>query len=162
MTPLTRPGAAAVACLLLLVASCAREPVRCVLCHMEVPAQTLTMATIDGKRQVICDPRCALTHRAQAGRAVRLDRVTDLATGAALDPRAAFYVTGSDTAPDAKGADRAGMRMWPAAQASLQWHRCLPSIVAFSTEDAARAHVRTHGGRVATYASLGFDAPPSR
>jgi hypothetical protein len=136
--------------------ACAREPARCALCRMVVPAETVTIAAIDGHRQTICDPRCALTYRQQTGRGVRLERVTDLETGDALDPRTATYVTGSDLAPDAPSAERTGMRMWPAAQASLQWHRCLPSVLAFRSEDAALRFVAAHGGRLAAYDTLGF------
>jgi hypothetical protein len=139
-------------------AACARPPATCAFCEMEIPAETRTTAIVDGKPQLVCDPRCALTHQGQTGQPVSLARVTDLPSGVALDPRQAFYVMGSDTAPDARGAERAAMRMWPAAQASLQWHRCLPSVLAFRDRDTALRHVRDHGGRIASYTELGFTA----
>jgi hypothetical protein len=134
--------------LLLLASGCAREPVRCALCRMIVPAETHTVARVDGRPQTICDPRCALTHQAQTGRPVRLVLVTDFESRRALSPAEAHYVTGSDTAPDAQHDDRSHMRTWPAGQASLAWHRCLPSVLAFASRDAAVRYATAHGGRV--------------
>jgi hypothetical protein len=46
---------------------------------MVIPAETRTTAIVGGTPQVVCDPRCALTHQKQMHRAVSLARVRSAA-----------------------------------------------------------------------------------
>ena len=130
-----------------------RAELRCAYCGMELSAATRTVVVDNGQRKVVCDPRCALTERRQSGRRIGLAQVTDFETGRAITPAAAHYVTGSDVAPDVMDARR---RTWPSDTAELHWHRCLPSIVAFASRDAADRFQGRHGGSVTTLRELGF------
>lgn len=123
----------------------------CHFCQMLVPEETRTVVEVDGARRLACDPRCVLTHERQTGRQVRFVESTDFDTRRPLDPAHAWYVSGSDIAPDASA-----MRMRPSPEttADLHWHRCLPSVLAFATREAAERFQRAHGGRVETLARL--------
>jgi hypothetical protein len=136
-------------------AACSR-PQTCDICAMQVSPGTRAVIDDHGRRRVVCDPRCALTYQQQTGARVALREVRDFGDRRPLDPATAWYVTGSDTAPDARTTT---MTTWPAAEpASLQWHRCLPSVLAFRTRDEAERFREQHGGQVMTLAELGFGA----
>jgi hypothetical protein len=151
-----RLGASAgVAVILALgAAACQREPARCAICHMVIPGDTYTVVHYDGTAHQVCDPRCALTMQEQTRTRVRLDVVTDFQNGARFDPADAFFVTGSDTAPDSH---TAAVRTWPGTTAHLHWHRCLPSVLAFRSRESAVAFQKGHGGRVVRLDDLGFE-----
>lgn len=151
-----RPAAIVTLALLLLAPlSCRGEPDRCAICHMLIPADTYTGVAMNGQRQIVCDPRCALTYQEQTGKSVALEVVTDFRSRARLDPRDAVYVTGSDVAPDSH---TTAVRAWPATTAELHWHRCLPSVLAFRSREDAEAFRREHGGRLTSFVELGFAA----
>jgi len=136
-----------------LAVGCRRAPEpACAICEMPIPSRTVTSVEIDGIARQVCDPRCALTHQRQARQAIRLIRVTDFESGEALDPREAFYLTGSATAPDVV---REAIRTTQ-DPAYLQWHRCLPSVLAFRTQEAATVYQRRHGGEVQRFEALGY------
>lgn len=132
------------------LAACRQAPV-CHFCRMVVPEETRTLVEVDGTRRLACDPRCVLTYERQAARQVRFVESTDFETRRPLDPARAWYVTGSDIAPDASAAR---LRPSPETTADLHWHRCLPSVLAFATREAAERFQRAHGGRVETLARL--------
>ena len=153
--PFTRVAVRAVA--MLVGSACHREPERCAICFMPIPPETRAVVSVDGgKPRVTCDPRCPLTFREQTGRSVGLTLVTDFESGAGLDPSSAFFVTGSDLAPDAH---TAAIRATPNDAAYLHWHRCLPSVLAFRTREAAARFQQQHGGTATTLTGLGFATP---
>jgi len=127
---------------------------------MPIPAETAATVVVDGRDVRVCDPRCALTHQQQTGAPAVLDSVTDFESGSALDPARAFYLTGSDTAPDV-GQVRVSKPMEPIYR---EWHRCLPSVLAFGSRAAALRYEERHGGTVQTLSDLGLasSAPPAR
>ena len=138
--------------------ACRRAQPLCEFCRMPIPAATAATVVVDGREHQVCDPRCALTHQEQTGEPTALGTVTDFESEAALDPARAFYLTGSDTAPDV-GQARVSKPMDPIYR---EWHRCLPSVLAFSSRGAAVRFEERHGGRVQTLAELGLGAGSSR
>lgn len=118
---------------------------------MAFHAETRTVVNDNGQRKVVCDPRCALTEIRQTRRWIVFKQVTDFDTRRAIDPASAFYVTGSTVAPDVMDAR---MRTWPSETAQLHWHRCLPSILAFASRDAAERFQHAHGGTVVAFEAL--------
>ena len=149
------PGALALAAALagaLAASSCRRAQPICEFCRMPIPAETAARVEVDGHVHQVCDPRCALTHQQQTGEASRLVRVTDFESGQPLDPARAYYLSGSDTAPDVH---QETLRQ-PMDQVYREWHRCLPSVLAFASRDAAVRYQRLHGGRIETLGELGY------
>ncbi len=133
---------------------CQREEARCAICYMPIPRETRALIRVEGgSPKAVCDARCPLTFQEETGRKVELLQVTDYLTGEQLKAEKAFYVTGSNVAPDAH---TEALRTTPADTAYLHWHRCLPSIIAFRTREEALRFQRAHGGRVMALPELGF------
>ncbi len=131
---------------------CARRQPVCEFCRMPIPAGTEAQVEVDGRVHQVCDPRCALTHQQQTGEVSRLVRVTDFETGRAIDPARAYYLSGSDTAPDV----RSEASRQPMDPIYRDWHRCLPSVLAFASREAAARYQSVHGGRIETLGELGY------
>ncbi len=129
------------ACLL----SCAARPERCFICQREVhDSVRTTLRLASGKSVVACCPRCALHYQEEPDNRVRGIRVTDYAGGRRLPFSGAFLVEGSDETPcmhrHAALTDESKTRM------QVCYDRCMPSLIAFKDETAARAFVAGHGG----------------
>lgn len=136
--------------------SCQREETRCAICYMPIPEQTRAVVRVEGgPPKHVCDARCPLTYQQETGHKVELVQVTDYDTRVPLNPAHAWYVTGSDVAPDAH---TQALRTTPADTAYLHWHRCLPSVLAFHERAAAVRFQQRHGGTLMTLADLGFAA----
>ena len=138
----------------LVTSGCRRAPAVCALCQMAIPAGTAATVVVDGERRQVCDPRCALTHQQQTGAPAALVTATDFETGEPLAPERTFFLTGSEMAPDA-GREVLPGRMEPVYR---EWHRCLPSVLAFRSRAAAARYQERHGGVVQTLSELGFAA----
>ncbi len=137
-----------------VVPGCVERQEVCDICGVPIPEHThAVVRTTDGDVLSVCDPRCSLTYQEQTGEALVLTRVTDFETGAPLEPSGAVYLTGSDVAPDAH---QETLRAKPNDVAERHWHRCLPSVLAFATRDAADRFRTRNGGEVITLAALGF------
>jgi hypothetical protein len=131
---------------------CRRSEPLCDFCRMPVPARTAASVDVAGVRHRVCDPRCALTHQRQTGVGTTLVAVTDFDTGRPLAPERAVYLSGSDTAPDV---GRESLRK-PADAVYREWHRCLPSVLAFADRGAAERFRARHGGVIRTLGELGY------
>lgn len=124
----------------------------CDVCYRPLHTATYYEITFEsGETQKTCCPRCGL--RFQKGRNDIVSVETaDFDSGKRLDAENAFFVENSDVhlccGEQLVEKDRSG------TQYELAWDRCLPSLVAFTTKEAAEAFLREHGGRVRTYAEL--------
>jgi len=123
---------------------CARQAERCWVCDREIHAGVLATITLaDGKRVHACCPRCALHYQAETrNRASRIE-VTDFAGGRVLPLAAAWLVEGSDATPclhhpPVEAETRSPLKVC--------YDRCMPSLIAFASGDAARAFMTDHGG----------------
>jgi len=143
---------ALVVCGLTAVSACRRAQRLCEFCRMPVPEATAASVVVNGREVQVCDPRCALTHQQQTGQPTTLETVTDFESGRPLDPAQAFFLTGSDTAPDV-GQVHVSRPMEPIYR---EWHRCLPSVLAFASRTAAVRYEERHGGTVQTPVELGL------
>lgn len=129
----------------------AGEPATCQVCRRAIHAGSKTVATVGGKREVFCCPACALTEARQSGASFRVLSLTDFSSGEAIRPDEAWVVQGSDVnlcyEPEA--------RFMPDKH-PLERHfdRCQPSLLAFASEEAARAFARDHGGVPVRFAAL--------
>ncbi len=99
---------------------------------------------VAGERLPTCCIRCALTAERQGVKA-RLVEVSDFASGAALAPEAAFYVSGSPVV--------LCERHEPKLDAEKHvyqpvFDRCEPSILAFGRREQAEEFARRQGGAV--------------
>ncbi len=102
-----------------------------------------TVIEVNGKTLNACCARCALTYAAQTGKTVRILQVTDFATGRLISASGAFFVDGSRMEVCSLPRSRRGNDFGP------YWRlfdRCAPSLIAFASEDRARAFMAHYGG----------------
>ena len=98
-----------------------------------------------------CCLSCALTYGRQTHKPVTILSVTNHDGGAPLDPQQAVFVVGSNVSP----CTHATLEMGPEKEAyPVHWDRCLPSILAFASAEAAAAFRAQHGGHVRTLDEL--------
>ena len=124
----------------------------CQACHRAIHGETYYRVFLDGGEiEHVCCPRCGL--RFQQGRddVVGAD-ASDFHTQERIDAERAFYVEDSAVVlcrhDERLKEDRTGV------QYQLTWDRCLPSLVAFSSREAAEAFRNDSGGVIKTYAEL--------
>jgi hypothetical protein len=140
-----------------LVAGCARPPEVCDACGREVhPALRVTLR-LEGKRDLhACCPRCALHFRDESEAEVSGVTVSDYASEVPLDLESAWLVEGSDEIPCVRHAPTAGEGGAPLHRC---YDRCVPSLIAFAGETAARAFVQEHGGRLRPPGDMPYAKP---
>jgi hypothetical protein len=120
-----------------------RPPADCQICGRPIHATMDTVAEENGKKLYACCPRCVITMAVQTGRHVKLIRVTDFDTRKALDPAQAYYVEGSQVNVCSSPPMMRGQERVPYERT---FDRCSPSVIAFATEDKARAFIARNGG----------------
>lgn len=118
----------------------------CPVCLRHEHKESMVRFQAEGERVTqACCLSCALTYGRQARKPVTIVSVTDHASGASLVPAKATFVVGSDVSP----CTHTMMHMGAEKEAyPVHWDRCLPSILAFATPEAAQAFRAVHGGRV--------------
>lgn len=123
---------------------------RCKLCAEEIhEGMHYTVALSDGSKIKTCCPTCGLHLQIHNPDKVVSAYATDYATGKTIDAAQAFYVEGSDV----HHCDpQRMMRNETGGIYTMAWHRCDPSLVAFSSRTAAEAFQAQHGGRFVTHA----------
>lgn len=127
------------------------SPETCDVCYRPMHQETFYRIHLKGgETKDVCCPRCGL--RFQEGRDdVVGAEVTDFDTKRHVDAADAYYVENSPVhfcAHESVQKDRSG------AQYQVAWDRCLPSLIAFSTREAAERFQRTNGGDIKTYEEL--------
>jgi hypothetical protein len=138
----------------LLASSCSGTAV-CDVCRRdECAALAFRIEYADGGAQETCCPRCGSHAVAESGgrRVARL-LARDFATGHSIDARTARYVEGSDLEHCAAARES---RSSSDCCRVLEYDRCLPSLVAFATDEQAAGFVKQHGGRPRRFEDLRF------
>lgn len=125
----------------------------CPLSGRPIQPQTRALVTIGGKDYETCCVRCAITEAQQTGKPLRIRKVADFDTRKLIDPAKAWFVESSDV--------NFCMRLSPATESPGRetvhlraFDRCSPSVLAFSSEQDARAFQRQHGGTVKRLSGL--------
>ncbi len=148
--------------LLTSLAACAHRPEKCWICQREVHDSVRTTLTLaSGENVVACCPRCAMHYQEEPDNRVREIRVTDYAGGSSLPFSHAFLVEGSDETPCLH--HHTGMADESKTPMQVCYDRCMPSLIAFKEETAARAFAAEHGGRTYPPGTFpGLPAPATR
>jgi len=123
---------------------------QCDICGRGIHAgHEATLLMKDGTKLNACCPRCAL-HRLEHGLPEPAQVVvTDRATGQKIRAQDAVYVEGSaeiSCLPESATPPRE-----PGVGYDTVYDRCLPSLIAFKDEAAAREFAGAHGGRILSY-----------
>ncbi len=126
----------------------APPPGYCPICMRHAHKESAVRFQVQGEAATdACCMSCALTYGRQTHKPVTILSVTDYQGGGALEPSKATFVVGSDVSPCSHPAVERG----PEKEAyPVNWDRCLPSILAFRTAEAADAFRNQHGGHVRT------------
>ena len=122
----------------------------CPFCDRMVHSTTAFRLTVDYHEVAACCPRCGmramLNHeQGKPGQAT----ATDVNTGEKVPAESATYVEGGDVQYCAHGEHPVARE--PNGVSVREYDRCLPTLVAFKTPQAADAYQHQHGGRVLTY-----------
>lgn len=121
----------------------------CGVCGRVIHDRTRTVAQLGGgSKQNFCCPMCPFTAGRQTGKSVRILRLTDFNSDQPLSPDDAYVVVGSDIHPclDHEIVVRRDIQPVP-----IEFDRCSPSVLAFSSPDAAEVFQREHGGEVVSF-----------
>ena len=128
-----------------------REAQACAACRRPVHRHSTTLAVAHGKEARYCCPACALSERQQGRTAVKLTSLTDYSTGERILPEHAWIVRGGDANMCARMTADPRPDKQPM---EAHYDRCSPGLVAFSSDAAAAAFVRKHGGQLMRFATL--------
>lgn len=123
----------------------------CAACRRPVHAHSRTIAVALGKEANYCCPSCALSERIQTRARVQVTALTDHVTGSPIAPDGAWLVRGSDVQMCARMTADPRPDKHPM---EAHYDRCSPGLVAFSSETAAAAFVRRHGGQIVRFATV--------
>ena len=147
---------ALLAATLLLAVGCSREgwlsePGECDICRRQIHKATLYRIQLqDGTIQQTCCPRCGL-HFEEGRQDVVRREVADFTSGEMMKAQDAFYVEGSSVH---LCCSQLGARDQSGRQYALQWDRCLPSLVAFRSSEAAEQFRQEKGGAIKSFGQL--------
>ncbi len=127
------------------------DPDACDICYRPMHEETFYRIHLEsGETKDVCCPRCGL--RFQEGRDdVVQTEVTDFYTRQRIDAAVAYYVENSPVhfcSHASVQQDRSG------GQHEVAWDRCLPSLIAFSSRQAAEKFRGESGGDIKTYEEL--------
>jgi hypothetical protein len=132
----------------------------CPFCDRMVHPATAYGLRVSDRIVVACCPRCAMHFQVnqvsgRPGLPVQAGRVgpawaTDVTTGERIVPENAIYIEGGDLQYCTRGEQPVTRE--PQGVSVRQYDRCLPTLVAFKTQQAARAYQQQHGGHILSYA----------
>ena len=123
----------------------------CQVCRRHLHVGSQVVALHQGRKEAFCCPTCAVTLGRQAGEAVTVVELTDFETGTGITPDKAYVVQGSDINLCLQHPMLTDSQKQPA---SMQFDRCSPSVLAFSSQEAAEAFRQEHGGRLLPFSAL--------
>jgi hypothetical protein len=124
----------------------------CPVCQRPIHKATSYYVTLgDGRTVELCCPRCGLRFQ-QNGGDVRSVRVTDFDSGKLLNPEAAIYVEGSSVHPCCT--QKEILKDHAGTEYERTWDRCLPSVIAFASKQAALKFQSEQGGELRTHEEI--------
>ncbi len=125
-----------------------RSPADCQICGRGIPQETAYhLDTPKGTLEACC-PACAMHYMLHDSK-VQKGWATDFNSGRMISAASAYFDEGGDVqycTAHMPGVERAleGVH-------ARVYDRCLPTLVAFSTREAAETYRQQHGGKVLTY-----------
>jgi len=138
--------------LALFAISCDRAAKSCAVCQRDECTGLAFRITLEnGKSVETCCPRCGLHFIKESRESSFLIQATDYAGGKWMDANSATYVSGSDVSHCAAGEvkhDAQGCCYFKG------FDRCMPSVIAFQSQDDARNFAKEHGGTVVAFDQL--------
>ena len=121
--------------------------------RMECRNMAFTIHLQGGKEVETCCARCGLHYLESEHPSVASLTAHDFEGAGEIDARDAFYVDGSDVTP-CLAAGKPPLRDASGCCADPVYDRCLPSLIAFRSKEAAERFAREHGGAVRRFAEI--------
>lgn len=125
------------------------DPHLCAICNRTMHMGAPFRLEVGGHTEYVCCPRCGMHYLVQYPGSVKRAWATDLNSGELIPADSAYYDEGGKVEycthgmqPVQRGTEGFSMR---------GYDRCLPTLVAFKTPQAAEAYQKQHGGRVLDY-----------
>ena len=135
-----------------------RQASACFVCSRPLHGGSSVVADVDGESRRFCCAACALWAERQTGAKVEITQVSDHDSGAALESSEATFVVGSRVNHCLRQHsvfDSSRTALDPAKEtSSLEFDRCSPSVLAFSTRAAAGRFAGQEGGELTTVEGL--------
>ena len=131
----------------------------CRICQRQIHARARAVIEVEGKREPVCCPRCALTLKTQQHKSFRLLEVTDYGSGRPLAPDEAYYVEGSRVIMCEQHEPLLDQTKQPYQRV---FDRCEPSVYAFAQRQAADAFAASKGGTVLRLPQLLEEVTPKQ
>lgn len=122
----------------------------CRVCERGLHAGVTYRLELSAGKEDACCPRCGMHYAIQHPGAVKKAWATDLTTGEFVAAQSAYYVEGGDV--EYCTMHSSPVEREPQGVSVRDYDRCLPSMVAFRTEQEAAAYQKQHGGRVFDFA----------
>jgi hypothetical protein len=126
----------------------------CPFCERMVHPATAFRIRVGDRIVLTCCPRCGMHAEVNQppGQAVKAGGAwaTDVNTGETVAAESAVYVEGGDVQYCTHG--EAAMAREAQGVSVREYDRCLPTLVAFKTQQEAKAYQHQHGGRVLDFA----------
>ena len=123
----------------------------CAACGRPVHSHAKVVGLVDEEPRTFCCAACLLMDHHQTGQNIEVVELTDYSTHIALDPDEAFLVVGSRVNHCLRHEPVLDQQR---AASRLDFDRCSPSVLAFSSEAAARAFAVKNGGRLSRFGEL--------
>ena len=123
----------------------------CAACGRPVHSHAKVVGLVDEESRTFCCPACLLMDRRQTGQKIGVVGLTDYSTHTAIEPDEAFLVVGSKVNHCLR---HEPVLDQPRAAGLLDFDRCSPSVLAFSSEAEARGFMAKSGGRLSTFEEL--------
>ena len=123
---------------------------QCDICGRAVhSAHESTLLLKNGKKAHTCCTRCALHYDQNHPGLVNDLLVMDHSTGKSVEAQKAIYVEGSDEQECVPASETPPRE--PGVKYERTFDRCVPSLIAFSNESAARDFMMRRGGHLVTF-----------
>jgi len=123
----------------------------CHACGRPLGGHTQTVGMVDGARELFCCPACALALQRQTESEVEVVELTAHDSQKPLSPDEAFLVVDSRV----NHCLRSEPHLDEHRQVSrLDFDRCSPSVLSFSSESAARAFIAANGGKLMDFEDM--------
>ena len=122
----------------------------CPFCERAVHSATAYRLKVGDRLVVACCPRCAMHLQVNHSGKISEAWATDVTTGERIAAETAVYIEGGDVQYCTHG--QQPVTRQPQGASVREYDRCLPTLVAFKTQQAAQAYQQQHGGRILSYA----------
>ena len=135
------------------LSSCRKTAAQCPLCERDVHRGMQVRITHNRIPMQTCCMACALTYKLQT-KNVEIHEATDFQTNTSIDPKAAFYIVGSDISPCIQDPKVQKFVREPHSALHACYDRCEPGILGFRNKDDAQKFRQQHGGWIYEFHQL--------